>query len=542
MQKYIPVLTVLMLFFLSIAGNAAGAWEGGKIETIDRLNLGIEKYYAAQDFFYRQRDTAKAEELLGEAEELFGGVEEDYDRYYWLGRAAFLKARVKTGQAKEEEAEEAFIQCEEAVRRAIACNRKASDAHRLLGEALLEQNKQDFAFAWAYLPQAFLLLEKAAVLDRENRAARSALAEYYIEAPLLLGGNPKKAVAILEKLPSPGDRHEEFLTAYRLGKAYALDGRKEEAAALLAQALSIYREEPQVWGELIKIQAEEEKKHFRIGLYPILPLEKGFVLGGGVLVEYKGLSPYLHGFYDLSEQLVYYSLATRMALSPTVTADVGYFRKYASYHPGYQYREGVGAGLYWRDGLGSFWEIDVFNGKIGGYDQTPVNTGSVSAAAAKPLYYDWGKSVGLYLTLTAGRVEEENYYIAHMELPVRYNDYRGLLTLGYIDQEKRTGLHFTNLVRGYESEGGKGSCVVLICLERGFPLFPYTDKPYLGALHGVIFADAGSLFNDRTGFHLQKSAGAGLVLHTPLVETRLDLAVREDWRVQPVFAFKVQMF
>lgn len=187
MPKYIPALTVLLFFFMGLAGRVAGAGEGGGSEPIDRLNLGMEKYYAAQDFFYRQRDPDKAVELLEAAEELFGGAEDDYARSYWLGRAAFLKARIKTEEGKEEEATEAFLQCEAAARSALACDRGASEALRLLGEALVERNKNDSAFAWAYLPQAFLLLEKAAVLDRENRVARSALAGYYLEAPLLLG-------------------------------------------------------------------------------------------------------------------------------------------------------------------------------------------------------------------------------------------------------------------------------------------------------------------------------------------------------------------
>jgi len=542
MKKCLLVLTAVLMLFFGRAGSTAGALEDGRIEKEDRLNLGKEKYYTAKEFFYIERDAAKAEELLAEAEEVFRRVEEDYDRYYWLGRVAFLKAGVKISRAEKEEAEEAFIECEEAIKRALACDREASDAHRLLGEALFEQNREDPFLAWAYLPQAFLLLEKAAVLDRENQAAKSALAEYYIEAPFLLGGNPKKGIEVLENISSPADRHEEFSAAYRLGKAYALDGRKEEAAAFFAQALSIYDKDPQVREELAKLQEKEEKKDFRAGIYPILPPLEGFVLGGGFFVDYKGFSPYLCGSYDLLEQLFYYSLATQLTFSPTVTADAGYSRKSAFYHPGYVYQEGMGAGLYYHDGLQSFLQIDVFNGEIGGDDKAPVTTGSVSAAAAKPLYYDWGKSVGFYLMLTAGRVAEENYYIANMELPVRYNDYRGLIALGYIDQGERTGLHYSNLVRGYESDDKEGSCVVLLRLERCFPLFLYSEKPFLGALHGAIFVDTGSLFNDRTDFLLQKSAGTGLVLDIPPAEMRLDLAVREDWRIQPVFALEFKMF
>src|SRR5690554_4822737 len=144
MKNYLLAFTVVVMLFSGPAGNTAGAFEDGRIEKEDRLNLGKEKYYTARDFFYIERDAPKAEELLAEAEEMFRRVEEDYDRYYWLGRVAFLKAGVKLSRGKKEEAGEAFIECEEAVKRALACDREASDAHRLLGEALLEQNKEDF--------------------------------------------------------------------------------------------------------------------------------------------------------------------------------------------------------------------------------------------------------------------------------------------------------------------------------------------------------------------------------------------------------------
>lgn len=528
--------TIILIFLALLPAYAVGAFENEE----NWIGLGKEKYYTARELFYKERNLDEAERMLAAAGEMFFRVEEGFERHYWLGRVAFLTAKVKTGR-DEKEVREAFTECAQAAQEALTYDGKAGAAHSLLGGALLEQNNQNgFFVEFAYLPQAFLQLEKAVVLDPENHAVQSALAEYYIETPFLLGGHPQKAIEILKDLPPTADKHEEFLTAYRLGKAYALDGRKEEAIALLEQSLSIYSNDPLAREELAKLQAEEEKKEFRMGVYPILPPEAGFVLGAGAFVEYKGVSPYLSGSYDLSDKLFYYSLATRLRFSPTVTASLGYFRESTSY-PGYLYQEGARTWVSYHDGLRTFCSFGFFSGEIGDTDKETVTTNSVLTSVAKPLYHGWGRTVDLNLSLTAGWVEEESYHIINVKAPVRYNDYRGLFSLGYISQGKKIDLGYTSPVRGYTTDSKEGNRTVLLSLERSFPLFPYSLKPYLGALQGVVFVDTGSLFNDRADFSLQKSAGVGLLYNTPLVNIRLDLAFTEDLAPQPLFAFEFKM-
>ena len=437
----------------------------------------------------------------------------------------------------------AFVRCEKAVAKALAYNREASDACRLLGEALLERNlRSGFFSAGAYLPEAFLLLEKAVILDPGNHAAQSALAEYYMEAPFILGGNPKKAIEILENLPPAGDKHEEFLSAFRLGKAYALDGQKEKAINSLEKALSIYDNSPVVLEKLNRLYSEEKKKGFNVSIYPILPPLEGFVVGGGISFNLRRLSPYLSGSYDLFNDLFYYNLATRLSLNDTLTGNLGYSRKSNIYHPGYLYQEGVGANFFQYYGPRAFLALNLFTGEIGRNDGISVTTCSVSVATQRPLYHNWGKAVSLYVDLTAGLGEEKNYYITNVMFPVRYYDYSGLIYLGYINEVEGIDLYYTNPVRGYGSNEEEGNCTVLLKLQRSFPLFPYSAKPLLGALQGAVFLDAGSVFNNREDFiMLKKSAGAGLLLNTPLANIRFDLAVTEEGKLRPLFNFEFKM-
>lgn len=543
MKRSIIILVLLVVLLTGGAGTVAVAFGDGEVEGKDWVNLGKDKYYQAREVFYKEGNTEEAVVLLGEAEELFLRVEEAYDRYYWLGRVAFLMAKVQMRLDKKEEATRLFEDCKKAAREALICNRGASEAHRLLGEALLEQNRRSgFFAAGAYLPQAFLLLEKAVILDPGNHAAQSALAEYYIEAPFGLGGNPKEAIEILENLPPAGDKHEEFISAFRLGKAYALDGQKEKAINSLEKALSIYDNSPVVLEELDRLYSEEEKKDFNVSIYPILPPLEGFVVGGGISFNLRRLSPYLSGSYDLFNDLFYYNLATRLSLSDTLTGNLGYSRRSNTYHPGYLYQEGMGAELFYHDGLRSFLALNLFRGEIVSDDKDSVTTNSVSIIGTKPLYHSWGKTAGLYFDLTAGLVEKGDYYITNIMLPVRYNDYSGLVYLGYINQGEGINLHYTNPVRGYGSDNKEGDCTVLLTLERSFPLFPYSTKPFLGALQGVVFVDMGSVFNDHADFLLHKSAGAGLLLNMPLANIRLDLAITEELELQPVLNFQFKMF
>ncbi len=128
---------------------------------------------------------------------------------------------------------------------ALTCGVQAFAAeagtHQLLAEEILEKYAgSNFYTELAYLPQAYLLLEEALISAPDNYKAQELMAEYLIQASAIMGNHPKKAIRILENLPSCGDNEQDSITAHRLGRAYYLDGQREKALSALIKSLSIY--------------------------------------------------------------------------------------------------------------------------------------------------------------------------------------------------------------------------------------------------------------------------------------------------------------
>ncbi|NLY91616.1 MAG: hypothetical protein GX081_08450 [Firmicutes bacterium] len=414
--------------------------------------------------------------------------------------------------------------------------------HQLLAEEILERpSGRGFIYEFAYLPQAYLLLEETLISDPDNYNAQGFMAEYLIQAPYLLGHHPKKAIKILENLPSFGDEEQDSLTACRLGRAYLLDGQREKALSALNEFLSIYEKNEAAKAELAKILAQVEKP-FQVSFYPILPFNE-VVLGAGVTAKYRQFSPNLSGSYDLSYDLFYYNLSAKYTFTLPTWAELGYFRESNSLHPGYHYQDGLKTQFTYDNGLGSYFNLALFAGEIGRGDKMkePVNTQLATVFAASHLYDDWGKNLSYSFSATFGTVEKENYQVYRLRLPLRYHNYRGLLFLGHINQGREINMHFNNLVRGYGSDDREGVNLVLLCLERSFNLFHRSRKPFLGALQWRIFTDLGTVYNDQADFALQKSVGTGILYNTPLFDICLDLAFTEEG-MEPVFAFVGKVF
>lgn len=414
--------------------------------------------------------------------------------------------------------------------------------NQLLAEEILDKCAESGFFTkLAYLPQAYLLLEEALISDPNDYNAQGLMAEYFIQAPELLGEHPKKAIKILENLPSFGNEEQDSLTACRLGRAYYLDGQREEALSTLNKFLSIYENNEAAKTELVKILAKKEKP-FQVSFYPILPFNE-VVLGSGVIAKYKQISPNISASYDLSHNLFYYNLSAKYTFTPITRAELGYFRESNSLHPGYHYRDGIRTQFTYNTGLGSCFNVAFFNGEIGRGDKKkePINTQLATIFVESYLYNDWGINLSSNLRATFGTVENENYQVYRLNLPVRYHNYRGLLSLGHINQGKKINMHFSNRVRGYRSDDRQGVNLVLLCLERNFDLFPHSQKPFLGALQWRIFTDLGTVYNEKADFALQKSVGTGLLYNTPLFDVCLDLAFTEEG-MEPVFEIVSKVF
>lgn len=414
--------------------------------------------------------------------------------------------------------------------------------NQLLPEEILKKYVgSGFFLEIAYLPQAYLLLEKALISDPYNYDAQVLMAEYLIQAPELLGEHLKKAIKILENLPLFGDEELDSLTACLLARAYLLDGQREKALSVLNKFLSIYANNTAAKIELAKILAKEEKP-FQVSFYPILPFNE-LVLGVGVTNKYKHFSSNISGSYELERNLFYYNMSASYTISPLTRFELGYFRENNPLHPGYHYRDGIRTQFTYNNCLGNSFNVALFGGEIGRGDKEkePVNTKLVTIYTERYLYDDWGKNLSCSLRATFGTVEKENYQVYRLRLPVRYHNYRGLLSLGHIKQGKKINMHFSNRVRGYRSDDRQGLFLLLLSLERNFDLFPHSQKPFLGALQWRIFTDLGAVYNDKADFALQKSVGTGVLYNTPLFDVCLDLAFTEEG-MEPVFEIVGKVF
>lgn len=263
---------------------------------------------------------------------------------------------------------------------------------QFLAEEILQKYADGNLFMeFAYLPQAYLLLEEALILDPNNYHVQGLMAEYLIQASDLLGYHPKKAIKILEGIPSFGNEERDSLIICRLGRAYYLDGQREKALSILNDYLSVYEDNEAVKIELAKILADEEKS-FLVSFYPILPFND-LVLGAGVTAKYNQFSPEINCSYELSHNLFYYDLSTKYFFTPLSWAELGYYRESNSIHPGYHYRDGFATQFTYDNGLGDYLSVAFFDGEIGRGDKQkePLHTQLASISVDRNLYDDWGK-------------------------------------------------------------------------------------------------------------------------------------------------------
>src|SRR5690606_14671547 len=97
------------------------------------------------------------------------------------------------------------------------------------------------------------------ISDPNDYNAQGLMAAYLIQASEMFGQHAKKAIKILENLPLSENEEQDALTACRLGRAYFLDGQRENAESTLNKVLSIYEDNVAVKTELARIRAKEEK-------------------------------------------------------------------------------------------------------------------------------------------------------------------------------------------------------------------------------------------------------------------------------------------
>jgi len=122
-----------------------------------------------------------------------------------------------------------------AAERAVALEPSASDYQLWLGRAVGEKAAHaNFVTAVRMVPRIRGAFERAVQLDGSSAAARTDLAEFYMEAPSFLGGGKDKALAQAEMLASQDEAAAHWIKARLAERGKQFDTAEREYRAAIA--------------------------------------------------------------------------------------------------------------------------------------------------------------------------------------------------------------------------------------------------------------------------------------------------------------------
>src|SRR5215472_4015736 len=150
-------------------------------------------------------DNTQAERLLaqGRVDEANAALRQSLALQAGDAKAHLLECRVYYAQ---DMADAAVRECEQAV----AIDGSSSDAELWLGKAYgLKASQANMLVAFSVAKKVHTAFERAVQLDGSNAAAMSALGQFYVEAPAIVGGGVDKAQALAPRLmaESPAKGH-----------------------------------------------------------------------------------------------------------------------------------------------------------------------------------------------------------------------------------------------------------------------------------------------------------------------------------------------
>lgn len=122
-----------------------------------------------------------------------------------------------------------------AAERAVALEPRASEYQLWLGRAVGEKAAHaSFVTAVRMVPRIRGAFERAVQLDGSSAAARTDLAEFYMEAPSFLGGGKDKALAQAEVLASQDEAAAHWIKARLAERSKQFDAAEREYRAAVA--------------------------------------------------------------------------------------------------------------------------------------------------------------------------------------------------------------------------------------------------------------------------------------------------------------------
>lgn len=205
----------------------------------------------AKELIYRQAVVGtELEALLRDAEEAFETAPPSSRRAYNLGRVYLLRGTyhntVESKRPAISALEEALDYAENAIEK-----ESFSEGYRLLADA---HSQMMFSRGILYMARhggtARDAALKALELDPKNPRAHISVAGFYLNAPPVAGGDPRRGIELLERGVelSRTDRSDRFLMYLWLSDAYEKQGDLDRARSYREQAARIYPDSPLVVG------------------------------------------------------------------------------------------------------------------------------------------------------------------------------------------------------------------------------------------------------------------------------------------------------
>ncbi len=206
------------------------------------LKKGIAHYLTGRRSFYNTEGSfVEAKEDLLVAKEYFLQLREGEEQYCWLAKVEFVVGELEEASGEKRAAVRAFTESGRWAEQALKCNKRSSDAHRILADSYMRlMDYHGTLYMMSKGPEAMKLLNKAISLDKKNYAAFNSLATYYLNAPAIGGGSVDKGIEGLRKALESTDEHDNFLSYLWLGYAYRQAKKGEEARSYFLKALEIY--------------------------------------------------------------------------------------------------------------------------------------------------------------------------------------------------------------------------------------------------------------------------------------------------------------
>jgi tetratricopeptide (TPR) repeat protein len=232
-KKIIPQLLLFILIILSASCSSRSAAE---MNGPTPAGTAAELITRADQLYNERADLAKVREgvrVLRQARMLDPG---NYEAAWRLARMNYFLGEHTTDTS---ERDQAFTDGEAAGKEAVRLNENKPEGHFWRGANLGGQAEHSALTGLSAAPDIRRAMETVLKLDEGflHGSAYMALARIDLETPPVMGGDPKKAVELLEKGLKFGENNP--LLRFYLAQGYLKTNRKDEARKQLETVLNM---------------------------------------------------------------------------------------------------------------------------------------------------------------------------------------------------------------------------------------------------------------------------------------------------------------